>query len=306
MKQNTPLRLVAIDSDFDDDSAVPVVELQENEAVTRKVPNPVVDSETIPATPRPTLLKGSTQRPYKTVAVSPQLPTMNAATQVIVNTTAPMASKGRPFVSGRVMMIVGLAVMGMVAGGVLFVGRFANPPASPSTVVKPSEVAGSPNPSAVPTAPTVVPSTPVTAIPLAAKPVAEAIRLQVTAQPIEAKLSLDGNVVAGHSLNLKVPRDHGIHVISASAPGYIPFNQQVSFDSDVVLSITLRRSRETAPSRPTRSRPVAVEQKPKLEAPRTPAAPVVKPSPVEPGMNLEGPVLRNHSKSIDERNPYKL
>jgi hypothetical protein len=124
---------------------------------------------------------------------------------------------------------------------------------------------------------------------------------------MEAKLSLDGNVVAGHALSLKVPRDRGIHVISASAPGYIPFNQQVSFDGDVVLTITLQRSR-AIPSRPTKSsRPVIAAPKPKVEIPHAPAPPTVKPSPsVEPGMNLEGPVLRHNSKAIDERNPYKL
>ena len=49
----------------------------------------------------------------------------------------------------------------------------------------------------------------------------EIIRVEITATPVETELSIDGNVVASHRLNLHVPNDRGIHVLSASAPGYV-------------------------------------------------------------------------------------
>ncbi len=143
-------------------------------------------------------------------------------------------------------------------------------------------------------------------------PLREVIHLQISATPVETELSLDGNVLAGHRLNLDVPKDRGIHIVSASAPGYIPFNQQVSFSSDVVLEISLRPS-PSSRARPVRSvarpRPEP-ESRPKLDArPKNDPSPtVVQPPPrpsFEPGMNIEGPPVRRNVKSIDEGNPYK-
>jgi hypothetical protein len=140
-----------------------------------------------------------------------------------------------------------------------------------------------------------MPPSPITADP-------EVIRVQIAAEPKEAELSLDGNVLAGHRLNLGVPKDRGIHVISASASGYIPFNQQVSFSSDVVLTINLRRDHTLPFRQAARSRAAQVESRPKSDI-----APVAgRPGPrIEPGMHLEGPSVRPNAKAIDERNPYK-
>jgi hypothetical protein len=128
------------------------------------------------------------------------------------------------------------------------------------------------------------------------------IRVQITAEPVEAEVSLDGNVLAGHRLNLEVPRDRGIHVVSVAARGYIPFNQQVSFSDDVVLHISLHRARGQVARRVVRARPSTVESKPQssgrsLSPPQAPVA--------EPGMDLDGPARRNTAKPIDERNPYR-
>ena len=134
------------------------------------------------------------------------------------------------------------------------------------------------------------------------KPVAEVIRLVVTAEPMEAELSMDGNVLAGHRLNLEVPKDRGIHVVSASAPGYIPFNQQVTFSSDVILKISLHRSHTPSVRPGAKPRPAKFDSSPKNNV--RPAA--VSPGPgLAPGMNLEGPSVRPNAKPIDERNPYK-
>ena len=130
----------------------------------------------------------------------------------------------------------------------------------------------------------------------------EIIRVEITATPVETELSIDGNVVASHRLNLHVPNDRGIHVLSASAPGYVPFNQQVSFSSDVVLNINLRRGHGPIARQTTRARPSPFEPRPKVEVRAAPVPSAVR---IEPGMNLEGPTIRPNAKPIDERNPYK-
>jgi hypothetical protein len=130
----------------------------------------------------------------------------------------------------------------------------------------------------------------------------EIIRLGITAEPMETELSLDGNVMAGHRLNLEVPKDRGIHVISASAPGYVPFNQQVSFSSDVFLQISLRRAHAPSVRSIARPRAIQIDSVPKTTIRPTPVSPGMG---LAPGMNLEGPILRPNAKPIDERNPYK-
>jgi hypothetical protein len=148
----------------------------------------------------------------------------------------------------------------------------------------------------------------------------EVIRLQITVDPVQAELGLDGNVLAGHRLNLEVPKDRGIHVISASAPGYVPFNQQVSFSNDVVLQINLRRghgavgrplSRQSSsharinpPEVGRSSQPASVQVGSK---PQSPGEPRLAPSAprTAPGMDLDMPASPHGARAIDERNPYR-
>lgn len=146
----------------------------------------------------------------------------------------------------------------------------------------------------------------------------EVIRLQIIVEPIQAELGLDGNMLAGHRLNLEVPKDRGIHVISASAPGYVPFNQQVSFSSDVVLQVNLRRvhgavgrplSRQSSsrarinpPQVGRSSEPASVGSKP-----QSPGEPRLAPSAprTAPGMDLDMSASPRGARAIDERNPYR-
>jgi hypothetical protein len=138
--------------------------------------------------------------------------------------------------------------------------------------------------------------------PSPAKPASETIRLQITAEPVTAELSLDGNVMAGHRLNLEVPKERGIHVVSASAPGYVSFNQQVSFASDVVLTISLRRSHTPVVARQASRPQRSVFEARSKASPRAAAAEPGRA--IEPGMILENPRPRSNAKAIDERNPY--
>ena len=143
---------------------------------------------------------------------------------------------------------------------------------------------------------------PAAASPSQIRAVQDTIRIEITAEPRGAELSLDGNVLAGHRLNLEVPKDRGIHVVSASAPGYIPFNQQLSFSSDVALNIILRRAHTPVVRQVARPRPSQRESRPRSSV--RPATVQWDPG-IEPGMNLDGPSVRPHVKPIDERNPYK-
>jgi len=186
------------------------------------------------------------------------------------------------------VVIIALAMKGKNTATPAPVNAIAAPVASP-------EESPQAQPSVAPAAPAVASSPRIKAVP-------EIIRLGVTAEPMETELSLDGNVLAGHRLNLEVPKDRGIHVVSASAPGYIPFNQQVSFSNDVVLKISLHRAHTPPVRQGARSRPSQLESSPKSNV--RPAT--VSPGPgVEPGMNLDGPSSRHNAKPIDERNPYK-
>jgi hypothetical protein len=208
--------------------------------------------------------------------------------------------------SGNRLVLPAIAVAVVVSAAVIALvvkGRSTKAPvAVPISAVavptpSPSE---SPQPQAA-----VVPVAPVAPAQPKIKAAPEIIRLTIAADPTETELSLDGNVVASHRLNLEVPKDRGIHVVSASAPGYIPFNQQVSFSSDVVLKISLHRSHMPAPvhqvakARPSQQ---AIEPSPKSNF--RPAAAPSSPG-MEPGMTLDGPSPRHSGKPIDERNPYK-
>ena len=277
MVNKTPLRLVAIEEKPEDepqDSAAPVDMISDADAITRRVP----DSEQLAA-------HETARDKTPGVGVVPQ------------GSRRPLPAQRRSLRARTVLLVGGVAFIG-TAGIVTWMGR-GKPVAAKASVgdaaTRPSLPAEAPKPFASPAA--------IAAAPAEGKPAAEIIRLEVSAEPMEAELSLDGNLLAGHRLNLQVPRDQGIHVVSASAPGYVPFNQQVSFSSDVVLKISLRRS-HVASSRQTtaRTRPSHSDVRQKVEA-RPPVEQPVRA--FGPGMHLEGPPARGGTRLIDERNPYK-
>jgi hypothetical protein len=183
------------------------------------------------------------------------------------------------------LLLSGSAVAVVVAVAVIALalkGKGTATPAPSRAVTAPvASPAESPQarPSAEPTA-SATPSSP------RIKVASETIRLTVTAEPMEAELSLDGNVLAGHRLNLEVPKDRGIHVVSASAPGHVPFNQQVSFSNDVVLKISLRRAHTPPARQVARARPSQVEPSPRSS---------VKPASVPSGPGL-APGMWEHAR----------
>jgi len=215
--------------------------------------------------------------------------------------------RDKPKHTPRTKMIILVAGAAVVVGGIVALvmrGKGGATPAQVSGAAAPAPAPVElppPQPAAIPVAPAAVP-------PPRAKANPDTIFLGITAEPMEAELSVDGNVMAGHRLNLEVPRDPGIHVVSAAAPGYIPFNQQVSFSSDVFLKISLRRAHTPSGHQVTKTRPTPVAPSPTKNNAKPAAAVSPSPTPgpgLAPGMNLDGPAIRHNAKPIDERNPYK-
>ena len=133
------------------------------------------------------------------------------------------------------------------------------------------------------------------------------IKIRVRVEPKQVALTLDDHAIGGNQLQAVVPKDGTMHVVQATAPGFVPLNRIVSFTSDINLDIQLRRALDIQPRRarsavhvPTKSHSAAVEAKPGSESKPRP-----EPSRVEePGANLERPASRRASKQIDERDPY--
>jgi len=203
------------------------------------------------------------------------------------------------------LLILAAAAAVVVVGGVMAFamrGKGNTETAPASGIASPALLPIEPPPSQ----PAVIPAAPAAAPSPRPKANPETIFLGITAEPMEAELSVDGNVLAGHRLNLEVPKDPGIHVVSAAAPGYVPFNQQVSFSSDVFLKISLRRAHTPIVHQVTRTRPPQVAPSPKGNLRPAAVSPAPGPGPgLAPGMNLDGPAIRHNAKPIDERNPYK-
>jgi hypothetical protein len=272
----TPLRLVAIEERppaQDGKSGTPVTVVSDQDAITRRVPESAMTA---------TLDRSADQKKEQK------------------NEQKNEQKKEQKNRFPLKLVLAGGAVTVVVAAGVIGLAmrkKDAVTPSSPSTVSTP--VAGpveTPRPQPAPVA--VLPA----AAPAQRVQATGVIRLEIVAEPKETELSVDGNVMAGYRLNLDVPKDPGIHVVSASAPGYIPFNQQVSFSSDVVLKISLHRAHMPAVRQAARPRPPQSDPGPKSAIRPAAASPG---SALAPGMNLDGPTPRPNVKPIDERNPYK-
>jgi hypothetical protein len=258
----TPLRLVAIEE-------IPPAADEQGGAPVSLMGEQDMITRKVPEADMIASMDSSPNRPKS----SPKLKILVAAGAVAVVVT---------------VTVIALAMRGKSTATPAPVGATSAPIASP-------EESPQPPPSAAAAAPTAAAAARIKGAP-------EIIRLVVTAEPMETELSLDGNVLAGHRLNLEVPKDRGIHVVSASAPGHIPFNQQVSFSSDVILKISLHRAHTPPVRQATKSRPAQIEASPKSNIKPT----AVSPRPgLEPGMNMDGPSIRHNAKPIDERNPYK-
>jgi hypothetical protein len=202
----------------------------------------------------------------------------------------------------------------VIVGGIVLVAGVRKRPSSTKTASVPAAT-----PAAVlPATPSVQRDPHAPSQPEPTLPAPGTIHLEIGVEPAEATLTLDDAFV-GNRLVVDAPRDLSIHVLKASAPGFLPFSQKFSYASDVRLAIQLRRLR--APAHGTaklpvaklaaKSKPLRFEARP-LESVRSVSSPVradahapsVQPESAEPGTNLGHPAPRRASKPIDEKDPY--
>jgi hypothetical protein len=231
-------------------------------------------------------------------AATPQdeFPTHEAITKKMLNpfvegaelqTPPPIAPSGTKSaklairVDTKRLTLIGGAVFGLVVGTAGMWKVLSRPsPAAPTPAVA-ATPAQPPSPAAPPPNPAP----------------AATCHLDISVQPAEATLVLDGTTAGGNRIRGERPKDQKRHLVEAWAPGYEPFKKTVSFTTDVYLDIELRRQPGPAKS-PTRARAPQSVPKPKGEARGAQ-------DPVEDfGMNLERPAPRRPAKKIDEKDPY--
>jgi hypothetical protein len=155
-------------------------------------------------------------------------------------------------------------------------------PAAPKVEAAPAPVAPAaapqapvtPAPEAIAAAPVPTPSTPAEAAPVPApeptpaQPEAVLVALQITTQPSNAQLTLDGSPIS-NPYDAMHPQG-GSHVVEASAPGYQARNLKIELTKKRSVALELQRERAAAPlpraSKPKRPRPPRAKVPPKKSA----------------------------------------
>jgi hypothetical protein len=113
----------------------------------------------------------------------------------------------------------------------------------------------------------------------AAKPAApETVRLQVTAEPRSATITLDGAPLA-NAVALRWPRSDRPQRLRVAHPGYAPIEQTLVLASDQQVAIALALQAPPAIARAPRARPSAPQASPAAAAIELPVQARVSPSP---------------------------
>ncbi|UJR83113.1 serine/threonine protein kinase [Sandaracinus amylolyticus] len=120
------------------------------------------------------------------------------------------------------------------------------------------------------------------------------ITVRIAAEPLDARIEIDGRTVEGNPVELQTERDEATHVVRARAPGHEPQTIEVRFDRDVHAALTLTRT----PVRSASSRPAASSRRRAASAPApapvaTTAAPEPAPAPARPAAPPE-PAADDH------------
>jgi hypothetical protein len=135
------------------------------------------------------------------------------------------------------LALAGVATFAIAAGAVALWKTSGKPDVTtPSPGPAPAAAPPQPAPSPVP-----FPSTPVVALVPTKVPSSATSHIEISVQPSDATLTLDGNTAGGNQIKADVPRDQGQHVVAALAPGYEPFKKIISFANDVYMEIELKR-----------------------------------------------------------------
>ncbi len=290
---------------------VPAREVPAREALTRKDRS---DRGASPA-PKPQSSPGAA---YSTVHKPLTLPIPIPAPVPPANDGSPVESSRKRFHTLLIVAVVG-GVAGGMAGWWRKAARTAEAAFVPTTLTAPAVAPAKPEPPPSPPEPAVAPD-------LDNAAPTDTIRLDIQVRPTTSSLAFDDRRVAGNRLQAEVARDQTTHLVTASAPGYLPFRQTVSFSSDVLLDVELKRGLRPAHKR-GKLRGAQIESKPKSKwKSKTGAKSTLKsglpssfkgdfpedlgrkPAPadqrLEPGSSLEGPEGRRSRVRIDESDPY--
>jgi hypothetical protein len=121
-------------------------------------------------------------------------------------------------------------------------------------------------------------------------PLPEGCHVEITVQEADARLLLDGKMAEGNQIKLDVPKDDRLHLVEASAPGFLPFKRSVSFSQDVFLTISLQKPRGPGSSASKKDVTAGV----KLEGKHAD----------DQGMSSRSSAARRPASKIDEDDPY--
>jgi len=133
--------------------------------------------------------------------------------------------------------------------------------------------------------------------------------IEITVQPADAVLSVDKHVAGGNLVKMDISPSHTLHVVHASASGYVAFKKTISYAKDVFLDIKLEKTQPLVravardrPSPPFEAEPRGNEAK--AIAPVRPSVAPASPDVEDFGMDLKRPNTNRPTKKMDETDPY--
>ena len=197
--------------------------------------------------------------------------------------SAPAPRAASPGRSPLLLAGVGILVGGAAVAGIAFAMR------------APHE-AGTEPPKALASAPVVaIPSAPPSA---SVAPPSSTVTVRVRVNPPTATLSIDGASVPGNPFVGTFPKGAAVHSLRAIAPGYLPKAEDMSFEEDTAVDLSLERQ------------PQVVYRRGQTGAPSSPApasAPAPSPAPAPaPAATADINPNGGHAprRTIDPNNPY--
>jgi hypothetical protein len=124
------------------------------------------------------------------------------------------------------------------------------------------------------------------------------VQLFIQVRPSIAVVTLDGARIAATPFQADVQRDKGVHMLHASAPGYLPLEQVITYSNDTHLEIALRPAGGKASRGPEEGRSATENRNSRPAEPAT-----------EPKKSVEPEAEVKHRsatppRGIDEKNPY--
>ena len=200
----------------------------------------------------------------------------NVSAGGVVQAARPAERRG-----GLVLLVPGILV-GAVAAGVVFFMMRGSPAAPVAAARSVSDVPETATNTAAPTAPLLAPAP-------------ELVDVEIRVSPATAAITVDGATVTGNPFHGKYARGEAMHRVRALANGYVAKSEDIAFNSNVTLDLSLERIQQVHAAIPA-------------PAPRPPPRPVVTPRPDPPPAPAPTDVspqggTKPH-RPIDPSNPY--